>query len=160
LKTLYGSALPAANDERDYLAVPLLGERGIDKIHRVPRSLLTSIIRARVEETLEMVRDRLAASSLAALAGTRVVIGGGASQLTGMREVAGQILNRTIRSGAQGPNHAMPESARSPSFAVAAGLLDHALRPDRRFGMSVTEPHRPAGGNYIARVGKWIKEGF
>jgi cell division protein FtsA len=160
LKTLYGSALPAANDERDYLAVPLLGERGIDKIHRVPRSVLTGIIRPRVEEILELVRDRLAASPLGKLAGDRVVIGGGASQLTGIREVTGEILGRPVRSGAQGPNHAMPESARSPSFAVAAGLLDYALKPDRHLGLSGLESNRPLGGNYISRLGKWIKEGF
>jgi cell division protein FtsA len=160
LKTLYGSALPALNDERDYLAVPLLGEHGIDKIHHVPRSMLTGIIRPRVEEILELVRDRLAVSPFANLAGNRVVIGGGASQLTGMREVAGEILNRLVRSGAQGPNHAMPESARSPSFAVAAGLLDYALKPDRHIRLSGTEPNRPQGENYISRVGKWIKESF
>jgi cell division protein FtsA len=160
LKTLYGSALPAANDERDYLAVPLLGEKGVDKIHRVPRSVLTGIIRPRVEEILELVRDRIAASAFGTLARNRLVIGGGASQLSGIREVAGQILNRAVRSGAQGPNHAMPESARSPSFAVAAGLLDYALKPDRHLGFSGVEPTNPRANHYISRVGKWIKESF
>jgi cell division protein FtsA len=160
LKTLFGSALPAANDERDYVAVPLLGERGVDKIHNVPRSMLTGIIRPRVEEILELVRDRLAASPFGNLTVNRLVIGGGASQLTGMREVAGQVLSRQVRSGAQGPNHAMPENARSPSFAVAAGLLDYGLKPDRHIRLSRIEPNRPQEGNYISRVGKWIKESF
>jgi cell division protein FtsA len=160
MKTLYGSALPAMNDEREYLAVPLLGERGVDKIHQVPRSALVAIVRPRVEEILEIVRGRIAASPFGHLAGNRVVIGGGASQLTGMREVAAQILNMPVRSGAHGPNHAMPESARSPSFAVAAGLLDYALKPDRHMGASGVEQHRPPGGNYLSRVGKWIKESF
>ena len=160
LKTLYGSALPVMNDEREHLAVPLLGERGVDKIHQVPRSALVAIIRPRVEEILEIVRDRIAASPNGPLAGHRVVIGGGASQLTGMREVTAHILNRPVRSGVQGANHAMPESARSPSFAVAAGLLDYALRPDRAMGLLGLEPHRAPGGNYISRVGKWIKESF
>jgi cell division protein FtsA len=160
LKTLYGSALAAMNDERETLAVPLLGERGVDKIHQVPRSALVAIIRPRVEEILEIVRDRIAASPFGRLAGHQVVIGGGASQLTGIREVAAQILNRPVRSGAQGPNHAMPESARSPSFAVAAGLLNYALKPDRAMGLWGLEPHRSPGGNYISRVGKWIKESF
>jgi cell division protein FtsA len=160
LKTLYGSALGAMNDERETLAVPLLGERGVDKIQQVPRSALVAIIRPRVEEILEIVRDRIVASAFGRLAGHRVVIGGGGSQLTGIREMAAQILNRPVRGGVQGPNHAMPESARSPSFAVAAGLLDYALKPDRAMGFSGLEPHRSPGGNYISRVGKWIKESF
>jgi cell division protein FtsA len=160
MKTLYGSTLSAMNDEREYLAVPLLGERGVDKIHQVPRSALVAIVRPRVEEIVEIVRDRIRASPFGHLVGGRVVIGGGASQLTGMREVAAQILDLPVRSGAQGPNHAMPESARSPSFAVAAGLLDYALKPDRHMGASGAEQNRPPGGNYLSRVGKWIKESF
>jgi hypothetical protein len=43
---------------------------------------------------------------------------------------------------------------------VAAGLLDYALKPDRHLGLSGLESNRPLGGNYISRLGKWIKEGF
>jgi cell division protein FtsA len=159
LKTLYGSALPAANDDGDYLAVPLLGERGVNKIHQVPRSMLTGIIRPRVEEILEMVRDRMSASPFGRSATNRVVIGGGASQLGGMREVAIQVLNKSVRCGAQGPNHAMPEAIRGPSFAVVVGLLDYALKPDLHLGSSAIGSDRQEG-NYIARIGKWIREGF
>jgi cell division protein FtsA len=158
LKTLYGSALPAANDEGDYLPVPLLGERGVDKIQEVPRSMLIGIIRPRVEEILEMVRNRMAASPFGRSTTNRVVIGGGASQLSGMREVAVQILSRSVRCGAPRPNHAMPEAARGPSFAVAAGLLDYALKPDLHLGSAIGSDRQES--NYIARIGKWIRESF
>ena len=46
-------------DEREMSPCRLLGERGVDKVHRVPRSMLTGIIRPRLEETFELVRDRL-----------------------------------------------------------------------------------------------------
>ncbi len=46
--------------------------------------MLTRIIRARVEETLELVRDRLNQSGLGHIVGKRVVLTGGASQLPGM----------------------------------------------------------------------------
>ena len=51
-------------DERETVAVPLLGERGVDTIHQVPRSMLTGIIRPRLEEIFELVRDRLEAIGL------------------------------------------------------------------------------------------------
>jgi cell division protein FtsA len=159
LKTLYGSALPAANDDGDYLAVPLLGERGVDKIQQVPRSMLTGIIRPRVEEILEIVRDRMSASAFGRSATHRVVIGGGASQLSGMREVAVQILNKSVRCGALRPNHAMPEATRGPSFAVAAGLLGYALKPDLHLSSSAIGSGTQES-NYITRIGKWIRESF
>jgi hypothetical protein len=54
----------------------------------------------------------------------------------------------------------MPETARSSSFAVAAGLLDYALKPDRHIELSGMGPTRVQKGNYFLRVGKWIKESF
>jgi cell division protein FtsA len=50
----------------------------------VPRSALTRIIRPRVEETLEMARDMLVKSGFSGEIGKRIVLTGGASQLTGM----------------------------------------------------------------------------
>ena len=46
-----------------------------------------------------MVRDRLAASSFAAEPRSRVILTGGACQLTGMAELAARILNRPVRIG-------------------------------------------------------------
>ena len=43
------------------IAVPLLGERGVDTVQKVPKSMLTGIIRPRLEEIFELVRDRLEA---------------------------------------------------------------------------------------------------
>jgi cell division ATPase FtsA len=40
------------------ISVPLLGERGVDTVQQVPKSMLTGIIRPRLEETFEMLRDQ------------------------------------------------------------------------------------------------------
>ncbi|MFW6077825.1 MAG: cell division protein FtsA [Hyphomicrobiales bacterium] len=164
IKTLYGSALASVWDDREMIAIPLLGERGADAGpdggQKVPRSMLTGIIRPRLEETLELVRDRLAASPVARHAGRRVVLSGGASQLTGMREMAAQILERNVRLGAPQSLTGLPDAARTPAFAVAVGLLTYALRPDLRL-VSVPQ-FGPGRGqrNYLARVGRWLKESF
>ena len=65
----------------------------------VPKSSLVAIIKPRVEEILEMVRDRLANSPFAADPRGRVVLTGGASQLTGVAEIAARILGRQVRIG-------------------------------------------------------------
>ncbi|GAC1346640.1 MAG: cell division protein FtsA [Acetobacteraceae bacterium] len=122
LKTLYGNAEGSPDDEREMLPVPLVGEEE-HQIHRVPRSQVVSIIRPRLEETFELVRERLEKAGLAREAGNRVVLTGGASQLSGAREMASRILDRQVRLGRPVHLRGLPEVASGPAFATAAGLL-------------------------------------
>ena len=59
MKTLYGSAIASTLDERETIAVPQIGEEEDGHVNHVPKSLLVSIIAPRIEETFELVRDRL-----------------------------------------------------------------------------------------------------
>ena len=159
MKTLYGSALPSVWDEREMLSVPLVGEEGFDTVQKVPRSQLTAIIRPRLEETFEMIGERLDRSPEARRAGRRVVLSGGASQLPGLRELAGQQLDRNVRLGAPHALPGLPDVARNQAFAVAIGLMNYALKPDHQaFSLGGGGGH--AGNGYFVRVGRWIKESF
>jgi cell division protein FtsA len=162
MKTLWGSALASAVDEREMISVPLLGERGVDTVQQVPKSMLTGIIRPRLEETFELLRARLEATGAQHLAGRRLVITGGASQLNGVREVAAQWLDRQVRMGAPAHVPGMPESAHSPGFAVCAGLLNYALKPDVQYALpkSKAEAVERAQAGYVWRMGRWIAESF
>ena len=67
IKTLYGSVLAGGSDERDMITVPAdQRRRARAGAIRVRAPALVHIIKPRVEEILEMVRDRLAASPFAA----------------------------------------------------------------------------------------------
>ncbi|NVN13354.1 cell division protein FtsA, partial [Nguyenibacter vanlangensis] len=83
LKTMYGSAELSADDDLDLLPVQLIGD---DDNHfvKVSRAKVVSIIRPRIEETLEMVRDRLESAGVGRAADGRVVLTGGASLLDGV----------------------------------------------------------------------------
>ncbi len=161
MKTLWGTAIPSLMDERETVAVPLLGERGVDTIHQVPRSMLTGIIRPRLEEIFELVSERLAELGCARFGGGRVVLTGGASQLTGVREVAAQWLDRQVRLGMPAQLQGTPDSVRAPGFAVAAGLLTYALMPDASCALpagSLSEANHQRG--YLRRVGRWLADSF
>jgi cell division protein FtsA len=162
MKTLWGSALASTVDEREMISVPLLGERGVDTVQQVPKSMLTGIIRPRLEEIFELLRHKLETSGTAHLAGRRLVITGGASQLNGVRDVAGQWLDRQVRMGAPAHVSGMPESAHSPGFAVCAGLLNYALAPDRHYDLpkAKAEEVRRAQAGYVRRMGRWIADSF
>src|SRR5271155_548864 len=62
IKTFYGSVLVGGSDERDMITVPPVSADEREQAQFVPRSTLVEIIKPRVEEILEMVRDRLPAA--------------------------------------------------------------------------------------------------
>ncbi|MDH8206575.1 hypothetical protein QIG19_27855, partial [Klebsiella pneumoniae] len=72
--------------------VPTVGGHDGDAPQIVSRATITNIVKQRVEEIFEMVRDRLADSPFAAEPRARVVLTGGASQLTGIPDLASRIL--------------------------------------------------------------------
>src|SRR6202007_2847782 len=95
----YGSVLSGGADERDMITVPAGNGEELLSSRSVTRAMLTRIVKPRAEEILEMVRDRLAASPFAAEPRGRVILTGGASQLTGVTDLASRILGRTVRVG-------------------------------------------------------------
>ncbi|HLJ64403.1 MAG TPA: cell division protein FtsA, partial [Stellaceae bacterium] len=99
IKTLFGSAISALSDERELITVPQIGDEDERETTQIPKSLLFGIISPRLEETFELVRDRLESSGFDKIAGKRVVLTGGACQLPGTRELAGLILDKQIRIG-------------------------------------------------------------
>ena len=161
LKTMHGSCLIATSDERETVTVPVVGEEG-EHPNYVPKNQLNKIIRPRVEEILELVRDRLKAAGFASHAGRRLVLTGGASQLTGLPELARTMISNHVRIGRPMDVLGLPESAKSPAFAAAAGLLIYP----QVAGIEHFEPRRHAAAQatgtdgYIARVGRWLKESF
>lgn len=160
LKTLHGSVLPGRSDDSDAIAVTPIGEDAREATTYLPKSELLRIVLPRVEETLELVRDRLRASGWAVEA-RRLVITGGASQLTGLPDLARRILDRPVRMGRPLGVRALPEIAKGPAFAAAAGLL---VYPQMAGIESLgTRPYRVSAGQpqgYFSKVGQWLKESF
>jgi cell division protein FtsA len=156
MKALFGSAISSTLDEREVLAVPQVGEEEDGHVNHVPKSLLVSIIAPRVEETFELVHQRLEASGCDKIAGRRVVLTGGACQLHGVRELAGLILDKQVRIGRPTRIKGLAESTHGPAFSTAAGLLHFALSER-------AESPRPASlplGGMFGRVGQWLRENF
>jgi cell division protein FtsA len=159
LKTLYGSAISSAADERELIDVPLVGEDNRSQPNHVPKSYLNQIIQPRLEETFELVRGQLEASGFDKLAGRRVVLTGGASQLQGVRELAAAVLDKQVRLGRPIGMAGLAESACGPAFATAAGLIAYAVGEitDRAGRMPVRVP---ASAGLIGRFGHWLRENF
>ncbi len=122
-KVLYGAALGDIESGSDVVSVPQMGEENEENDLRVPRSMLTRIIQARLEETFSEVHKRLRESGYDVAAGRRLVLTGGASQLAGARELAARVLNKQVRVGRPRPQAGLPASSAGPDYATAIGLL-------------------------------------
>jgi cell division protein FtsA len=154
MKTLHGGVHGTAEDDREFLPVPLLGE---DEHHiaRVPRAMVVGIIRPRLEETFELVKERIEQAGLGRDSGARVVLTGGASQLVGVRELAARVLDRQVRTGRPRPVRGLPETASGPAFATAIGLLAWGAGEGRPVLDIAAGPDRPAG--LYRRFVNWLR---
>jgi cell division protein FtsA len=162
MKVVHGSALANGSDERDVISVPPIGEDDRDQPTQVPRSLVTRIVQARIEETLELIRDRIQKSGFSPIVGKRVVLTGGASQLTGLSETARRILARNVRIGRPMGVSGLPTAAKGPAFSTAVGLMIYPQVADleTHATQSGLMASLGSGNGRLARVGQWLKESF
>jgi cell division protein FtsA len=161
IKAIYGSVMSGGSDERDMITVPPVGDDEREPPQFVSRAALTRIIKPRVEEILEMVRDRLAASPFAGEPRGRVILTGGGSQLAGIADLAARVFKRPVRIGRPLGVSGLPESAKGPAFAVTAGLLVYPQAAHlEHFEPRQTRHLMTGTGGYMARVGRWLRESF
>ena len=163
LKVMQGSALPSTGDERDMVSIQPMGPDDGDVPQHVPRAVMNKIIRARVEETLEIVRDRIHKSGFGNVVGKRVVLTGGASQLAGLSETARRILARNVRLGRPLGVTGLPEAAKGPAFSATVGLLIYpqVASYESSYGKGGGLRFRATGtGGPLQRVSQWLKDSF
>lgn len=155
LKTLFGGVGEGPDDARELLPVPLVGEDE-HAISKVPRAMLVNIIRPRLEETFELVRDRIGAAGLGRDGESRIVLTGGGSQLIGARDLAQRIFGRPVRNGRPAPLRGLPDAANAAPFAVAAGLLAWSAGRGRVVSDLDLTDARPEGR--FRRFVHWLKD--
>lgn len=165
IKTLHGSAIASANEDREMIEAPPRGDDAGAGPVVAPRSLLKGIIAPRVEETFELLRDRLKASGAPVEPGAGLVLTGGASQLAGVREVAVRVFDRPVRLGRPRRVPHLADAASGPAFTAAAGVLHRsAFGPREAVSAKALasaklrrEPLDP-GANPVTRAAAWLRE--
>jgi cell division protein FtsA len=164
IKTLHGSAIASANEDRHILEAPPRGDDPGAPSVSVPRSLLQGIIGTRVEETFELLRERLKAAGAPLEPGAGIILTGGASQLAGVREVAVRVFDRPVRLGRPRRVPHLADSASGPAFTAAAGVLHRAAFGPREAGPKKPGHARPGApsadikGNVLSRAAVWLRD--
>lgn len=165
LKTLHGSAMASANEDREMLEAPPRGEEPGAGPVVVPRAMLKTVIAPRVEETLELLRDRLRQSGAGLEPGAGIVLTGGASQLNGVRELAVRVFDRPVRLGRPQRAPHLADAAAGPAFCTAAGVLlrsaygpREAVSARKLMSRQLTAPQPADSRGLISRCAGWLRE--
>ncbi|HAE28084.1 MULTISPECIES: cell division protein FtsA [Hyphomonas] len=162
LKSVYGTANLEGPGLAERIEVPRLGDDGRLQAARMERGQLAEIIAPRVEETFEFVRKTLDSSGVRKVLPHRVVLTGGASQLSGVRDVASRILQAPVRLGRPTIAEFLGETLATPAFSTASGLL---LYSELGFADAVRATASRQDGpesrsGVVNKVFHWLEENF
>ncbi len=122
----------------------------------IERSLLSAIIRPRIEEILEMLMRRLETAKMQYAAGSRFILTGGASQLTGLNDFCASSLGKTTTLGLPSGMTGIADGTIGASNAAAIGALIHVNQlddDDPAERQTRALPHGP-----IERISAWLRD--
>jgi len=126
LKTLYSSLISTPSDEYEIIEIPIISGEN-NKFNQINKLQITSIVKPRVEETLEIVWQKLKQNNLHKKQIKNVVLTGGGSQLEGISQYAELIFSSNVRIGTPSETLIYEKKFQNPSYADAIGcsLFDY-----------------------------------
>ncbi|QJA05754.1 cell division protein FtsA [Thermosulfurimonas marina] len=148
LKEKYGVCLPELVSPDEEIEVPSLGDRAP---RRLSRRVLAEILEPRVQELLEIINTNLEHSGYKRRLSSGVVFTGGSSLLSGLPELAEQILELPVRVGYPARLSGLSEEVNHPRLATAVGLFLYAAR---YLDLPPEEPSEEAG--LLRRLKKFL----
>ncbi|HOJ63352.1 MAG TPA: cell division protein FtsA [Spirochaetota bacterium] len=157
IKVVYGVASFDYVSKDEVIEIPSVGGR-IPKI--VKRSDLVYIIRPRVEEIFEIIKEDLTRKGFIDKINGGVVLTGGTSLLTGITDVAQEIFETSARIGYPHKFSGLGDQISGPEYSVLNGLIlwgyERFNRSNDIFSKSKKEEYK---GGFLKKV-KTILEGF
>ncbi|WP_304616526.1 cell division protein FtsA [Paracoccus sp. (in: a-proteobacteria)] len=159
LKTLNGGVEATGRDDREMIDVG--GETGDWETDRrqVSRADVIGIMRPRVEEILENVREVLDAAGFDYMPSQQIVLTGGGSQIPGLDGLATRILGPNIRCGRPLRIDGLAHQLTDPSFSSAVGLALFAAHPqDEWWDFEMPSDRYPARS--LRRAYRWFRNNW
>lgn len=155
IKLLHGNALGTHEDEKVIIDIPQVVNQQDLPPSQMPRSMITRIIRPRVEEIFEHAQTRLQKTSFHKIACRRMVLTGGSAQLPGIKELAHKMMHTQVRLGKPLDSFESRSSYAFSNFSTCTGLLTFALRQTYSKGKSGEMPN-----SWMRKLTNWLKDNF
>jgi cell division protein FtsA len=125
IKKMFGCAIVTRIPEVNEIEVPSVGDR---PSRLMQQRHLGEILEPRSREVMELLRDHLRQAGVADLLSAGIVFTGGGSRLSGLLEIAEDVLHRPVRQGYPVPIAKLPSELLEPEFGTAIGLVLYAHR--------------------------------
>ena len=122
LKTLYGSVISSPSDEYELIEVPYLGNEP-SKFKQINISTINSIIKPRVEETLELIWQKLKEYNFHKKQIKNLILTGGGAILEGIAEYAQVIFDSNVRIGMPLSIKGLDKKFINPQFSQTIGTI-------------------------------------
>ena len=122
LKTLYGSLVSSPNDDHEIIEIPIIsGDKNTFK--QITRSSLNAIIRPRIEETLEMIWQKIRDNNLRSKKLNNVVLTGGGAMMDNIEKYVETIFASGVRVSSPLEQLNLDNNFKKPNFCDIIGSI-------------------------------------
>ncbi|MDC1296499.1 cell division protein FtsA, partial [Alphaproteobacteria bacterium] len=155
LKTLYGSVVSSPSDEYEIIEVPVVSSEE-NQFKQINRSTINLIIKPRVEETLELIWQKLRQYNLNKKRIKNLILTGGGSQLEGISEYAQVIFDSNVRLGKPIGINGLNKKFSGPQFSQTIGS---ALYDNGQYEINFLKKPNKIGKNTVfGRFSSWLDQ--
>jgi len=160
IKIINGQLIEELENSLSVIEVDSLGGE-YDSIE-ITRKDLISVIKPRVNEIINSIKEQIIKSGYNHLIANRVVITGGAVQMDGLRDLTSKTLEKKARLGKANTVKGIPDNMRNPSFSAINSLLTYSILNNNDIrDKSIKKSNNSEGYyNYLVKFKKWIIENF
>jgi cell division protein FtsA len=123
IKTLNSSLIISPKEENELIKLGILDLADGPSMIRITKLELKEIIKSRIEEIIESVKNLLDKASLPMITVSNVVLTGGVTALVGIDKIAAEILGKNVRIGYPNKIENLPAELSDPAHACAVGML-------------------------------------
>ncbi len=162
IKLQYGVASSEFLNEDEQIEVPSVGGR---PSRMMPRNIVAQILSPRVEEMFDMVRREIRRAGYDGMLVAGGVLTGGTSLLSGMPDVAEQVLNLSVRLGRPLGVGGLRDIVQNPMYSTAVGLIVHSVSQENEFeivgpGSGRSKKSSRWVGGMVFKMKNWVMNFF
>jgi cell division protein FtsA len=129
LKTRHAHAIASAVAPDETVEVTTFGA---SRVEVVPRRDICEVAEARLQETFQLVQEEIKRSGYDGLLPAGVVLVGGTADLSGITDLATEVLQLPVRRGTPRGIHGLTDAVSGPAYATSVGLVLWGARSGQR----------------------------
>mgnify|MGYP006437539107 FL=1 len=155
LKILHGSVMSNEIDEYHNIEAPIISDDGKIRSQIIPKAMLTAMIKPRIEEIFDLIKNRLSVLYITKDIETIILCGGGAN-LNDIKHFTNLYFKKNARIGYPvNIINDLPEIVENPTFSCLVGLLIKSLKEEN---LTIALNDNSNFFNNFGRLGQWFDQ--